>query len=376
MSESKVHALEGVSSSAMEYRDQEIDLLIQEKKILERDLNSYVEGEEVGSQWYKDWVEVLKIPIKERRIRYDKMIKRVFAETSSLDDLKDTVLEENLLGDIANGQFPTKVIFDQSKNLNKDLPSNDFGIAGKYNIDTEEIFIGKPATLRDSVWVGLSAAEIPDEIKTLDHELVHFFHDQEVKSKLKESVLFKAKRKLFFSVLQFTEPILNFKISRRFTEKVLDPYLKRLVRHFSNWEDKVYDEVVAQKAGTYSEKNKYTTKELISRLLIEPYGFDSEDDIDFIILASQAVDRMRALNLSDKEITEAFVGAKYDEENISIPQVDSKILELAAQRGITIDDVDYLVDKMRVTISVNMLRATKIAQEELADFAKEARHEK
>ena len=101
------------------------------------------------------------------------------------------------------------------------------------------------------------------------------------------------------------------------------------------------------------------------------YGFVGKGDLDKIIVVSQAVNRLRALGLADKEIAQAMARAAYDEKMTSFPSIDADISELAKEQGMDIYDVDYKVDLMRIENDVEQLKASKIAINYMNKFAEQ-----
>lgn len=361
----------------------EADLLVEWRDALKEQVLNYVESD----QFSQDWEIMDKCTPEEIAKRFGKMVNKVFTETPALRELEDTVGKTNLILGLKNPKFPTAVQFGSENELAQEALKQGDGSAalGDYNSRTGKIRIMNEIPECKEIWLDLSYGTMPKTLKTLDHELTHYWHDQEYKNKRLD-----IKKRSEYSKIMMQEEIYGYII---WAAKNIADLSMRLQRYsipnkIYSWiikkrsefleqmrdinartkEDRLYNEIAAQKAGRAHSRESYKTTSLLNAL-ISLYGYDDKSDIDRIILASQAIDRLRALGLPDREITQLFVGARYDPELISIPSVENKIEELAERRGLTLDDLDTMVDLMRVEKEGHMYEAAIIAQAEMAEFA-------
>lgn len=354
----------------------EADLLVERRDSLKESVEEYI----TDGRFSQDWGIVLECPKEEIASRFREMVGRIFEETPVLKEIEDTIGKENILnGFTQSKKFPTAVQFESGSELAKkdaDRGSKKTATLGDYNTHTEVIRIRDKIPECEDIWRDLSWGNMPKVLRTLDHELIHHQHNKERKRKeldVREKIfLLRAmmQKTIYDNILWIAQYIAPIEIMNQVQKKQIELYQNiRDVRDQIK-ERNLYDEAAAQKAGNVYNKESYKTTSLLN-ILVSAYGYNDKGDIDRIILASQAIDRLRALGLSDSEITQSFVEARYDPESVSIPSVDKKIEELAEQHGLILEDIDTMVDLMRVQGEGDMYEAATIAQGALERFAED-----
>jgi len=322
--------------------------------------------------------------------KFRDMTERIFNETAAFKEIEDTVGKDNILRGFSYPEFPTKVEFNKASELD---PKN----LGSYNLQTEKIKIKNQVPDQAELWSYLTYGFMPEVVRTIDHELTHFWYHQEKKKpksfleKLTKRIeIFKdiIKEKTFWGVAELTKHA--FKLAEKLPSSMsgevaiwlgsqnidinrnsIKFYEKKMRKlRDDGMDDGMIDEVLAQKADEVHNKEKYKTTSII-KTLVECYGYNKPTDIDKIILASKAIDSFRALGFSDREIVKEFSGVSYDSESVSFPLIEKKLQDLLEEKGISENDLDYQVDLMRIEKEIHMLEAADIAQEELKNFAKE-----
>ena len=372
----------------------EADLLVEWRDALKEKVTEYINS----GRFFSDSKVMERCDESDILPRFQEMIERVFDETPALKELDDTIGKDNILRSFADAEFPTSVLFGSEDELKQEEARLRGGktqgaILGDYNNETEQIRIKDEIPNPKNVWSELSWAEMPTAMKTLDHELVHHWYNKKRKQELADDIVIQtlrvfesmAQEKLYTSALSLAR--YAYSLAKKLPPGLISWEMRKLILNYNaklrtqlqelylkSHEKRLFSEVVAQKAGRIHDKSANTTTSLLDTL-ISTYGYRDSRDIDRIIVASQSIDRLRALRLSDREIAEIFAGAEYDSKTISIPVVEKRIEELAAQNGMTAEDLDMEVDLGRVRREGNMYQAARIAQEELAKFADVKRYD-
>ena len=86
---------------------------------------------------------------------------------------------------------------------------------------------------------------------------------------------------------------------------------------------------------------------------------------DQIIIGAQAVDRLRALGFSNKEIGRLVSSAKWDEQALGYDTLEAAIEQRRTERGLSIEQVDSLVDLKRIQRDIDQMQISKITFEEM-----------
>ncbi|MFH1188193.1 MAG: hypothetical protein V1688_05060 [bacterium] len=351
----------------------EADVLVAERENLQKEVNRYFVPLDKAIERSN---LISKMPREEVKPHYDKMLNRIFNETPALEEIEDTIGKDNLIRGIAQGEFPTEIEFNKGEELNSGQEDDKkLEYDGIYNPKTNKIKIGEEAPTEAEIWRELVLGWLPDVVKALDHEIIHYRYKNNI------SLLTKIKKKLNDFNYHITEKLYwgvfsmdakdNFlKRISLFKEKMLEYYGNLLDEYLVELKSrKIKTETLAQKGDRVFKKEDYKTTSVIKDL-VESYGYNKPEHIDQIIITSQAIDRLRALGMPDSDMAQELANAKYDSKSVSFPKIDKKIEQIAKKKGLEIEDVDTEVDLMRVKGEINMLKAAKIAQEELKDFCK------
>lgn len=319
------------------------------------------------------------------------MVERIFHETPALKEVEDTIEKDNLLSGFREPEFPVAVHFEKEGEFNQEAKAQgkESTTEGDYNPVYERIRLRKGMPDHKDIWGMLTYGSLPAVMQTLDHELVHYWHYRAEREKT--SLLEKFKRvlenKVFWGSVHLannlgnTEKLLNESQSPMATEaawiirksKMIADMVAAAVMQKTVEQDRkkrremsVLTETLAWKAsGTH---NKSYTAQIIEHLA-GAYGFHEPEDIDRIAIAAQAVDRFRALGLSDREIAGEFAGARYDPESATYPLIAKKLEKLTEEKSLSLEELDAKADIARIESEVHRYEAALIAQEELAKFA-------
>lgn len=364
-----------------------VDLLLEKKKKLE---------EEVFNYDIENLDKLKNLSETELQSHYKIMIKRIFKETPALKEIEDTVGRENLFNGFKKPKFPIEVNFDQSRRIQYELEKRgikyedgqkDLESVGLQIEEGGGLLLADKAPNIKEIWEWLVNAEIEPKIDTLDHEIIHYYNEKSKKGfnlahlkRMLNSFGYHVKSDFFWRTVEMAD-FINKKIVRTFSEsrfvdlskKIFEKKIKltkkdkEIAQQYSRIERQatLFNEVMAYKANQVYNSQDQGSSSIINKLAKDTYGFKKSGDIDKIIIASQAVDRMRVLGLSDKKMAGILAQTEYNEDEMNLPLVDKKINELLKKQDIDLEEVDYRVDLMRVKSRVNMLSAAKIAQEEL-----------
>ena len=371
----------------------EADALTRQRTTLKKEIGLQFENPE-----FIENAKILNEATEERlKFRYVEMIRDMFSQTKALDEIHDTVGKNNLIFWGLAKKFPTTINFNATEYFEKKY-GKEIGVLGTFSVASKEINLpDKKISIKDIWKCLLFHARLPEQISTLDHELTHYWYNEgRINSQnseqntitLKQAVIKNLiNNSLFWETVRISgiiAKVIDEKITRqsitslRFYNYLISeviknkPFFKSLLQSHlvGSREQDLANEVIATKAGDTAEGQTQTTIDLIEHLKTN-YGFVGKGDLDKIIVVSQAVNRLRALGLADKEIAQAMARAAYDEKMTSFPSIDADISELAKEQGMDIYDVDYKVDLMRIENDVEQLKASKIAINYMNKFAEQ-----
>lgn len=379
--------------------DFDADKLIKRREELDEEVSRYSGSEQQAR--HLEFIIKIDEEQKEKQINvpFHNLIKKIIQETNALKDIEDTVSTDNLIIGLKKTFFPMLVEFGSEelkrKNEYAQLQNKKHTTLGTYNIVTEEIKILEEAPSKMEIWGYLTGGFLHEVIQTLDHEFLHYYFNQareaqrreHLKKAVKENLEAFFKLRLYWSALSMVEEAQNilskFRVNsllsfrnimsdlttsiQKFIEKKRTGLLSELVpkeEKSAQEQKKAFNETVAQKSAMAYWSGEYTTFSVVTKLA-EAYGFNKPEQIDFIAIASQSIDRLKALGKSDREIAEMFTKAEYDTATVSIPYVEDKIKALAEEQNISLENLDTKVDLMRIQQEIDMLEASKIARDEL-----------
>lgn len=361
---------------------EDVSLLVKERNRLRREAKKDFSLE--------DYEALYEAPPELVSPRFDNMVERLARETRLVGELEDTISKDNLLRNKDERIFPVEVTFgkEEELNLTEEEKEKKTVIHGDFDPKELKIRIAEPEPSKKNLWFELTYHGIPPVLKTLDHELTHYWYERGKRQRSERNVLkakiegFLENLKLGFYARTFKEAAKMSKSWRRIVSK--RPTLERLPDiplKFALTSGRLYkkalkekgeeevpsniiDETVAQKAERVFEKKANRTLALIETLT-KAYGYESPEDVDLIVVTSQVVDRLKALDFSDKEIATKLAQAKYERKAVSFPELEKGIEALARSRGVTVEDLDTQADVRRLKYETENYKAQIIAQEEL-----------
>ena len=328
-----------------------------------------------------NWREELPVLFDERAAelvspRFDAMVERLAAETKIVDEIDDTVHKENLTANPGERDFPVTVEFGLAKTRDEDSLER-----GNYSDESKTIEIMKDEPDKVQLWAELAYSGVPEVVRTLDHELIHYWQREGRSNidKLKSFIsdlparLYSSMAGLAFAAAKKIEEAGGGAISasaaglvkRRARRLSYLSMFSRVSHGDKGRPQKLQEEIVAQKAGRVFDKKMNTTHSVIQNL-VGSYGYGSPADLDRIIVTSQVVDRLRSLGFNHKDIAFKLARTKYDPKGASYPELEAQIEQLAAENGLTVHDLDTMTDIMRIGYEAENAKAMLIAQEEVA----------
>lgn len=350
---------------------QGVDKLVAEKVRLQKKVGRYVDRDKI-------WTRFINTPAKEFDTRYERMVERIASETKTIGAIEDTVRKDNLISGLAEGVYPVPVEFGQEARMNSASISEGKTLGEYHNIE-HKIKIAEDAPDKFGLWIHMTHTGIPEIVRTLDHEIIHYWSQTFREKKTTGKDIFKMfsdafEAKLYNEVAQlaFIAAKKAHKLSEfslRFvsiTGFFMDKYRKYMAKEEKKWqaqeEQKMLGEIVSQKAGQH-----HRTKPLL-RILAEFYGFKKPEETDEIIIASQTIDRLKALALTDQQVAYLFANAKFDRASLSFPEIQKIINGEVKRQEMTLEDLDTKVDIKHLEDQVENLKAAVIAGEELDKF--------
>lgn len=315
------------------------------------------------------------------------MVERVAAETNIIQEIQDTVGKENILRNPGERSFPVTVEFGLGdKSWNAADSQKSIKTEGGYSSKENKILMSEEEPSKRRLWFMMTYAGMPHIVRTLDHELNHYWvsagkkTDPKIRSKIRNFVETIPAR--FFGMacgqaLALTTKILNYddKTSHNLRMRLVDAGFKiigKLTNSFGKAlkAPRLEGEIIAQKAGRVFDKRENTTSSLV-KTLVDSYGYNSASDIDRIIITSQVCDRLKALGFNHKDIAIKITQARYDKRTVSFPSLEKEIQEMAFKEGLTVNDLDTITDIARVESEIENHKAAIIAREELESLGSE-----
>ena len=387
----------------------EVDDLIAQRDALKNEIDCYA-GEK--GEMDRDWKIISEMTEEEISPYFQKMLGRVYAETPALREIEDSIGKDNLMSNLGQGKFATRVQFEKNTELGKPFYANyaKYQVMGRYFHNTKEIFLKDKAPNQKEIWACLLYRRLPPVLESLDHEINHywFYREREKHNTASQPTTEKIKTgieamKSFIKSIYTWRPFKSIKYDKQETRAEIElneaeklsvkmDFFREVMSPGTSYgvnkteeilykekqkkkEGLIISETIAHKATNINCPRSGATVPIIEKLT-SAYGFKGKGALDRMITAAQAVDRFRVLGFSDKEIAEAFGSAIYDAKSASYPSVQKKIEELAAEKGLSMEELDTEADIMRVKKDLYMYQVAKIAQEEFSRLAEEKRNQK
>lgn len=265
--------------------------------------------------------------------------------------LAKTIEEMIKQGELRKVDSDSKIAFVAKLAEEKIRQENSGGFTIK---EANSIFIKDQPPFKKEMWLSISnygnfQGKNVEAIGVLDHELTHNLQSAKAK-----------KVKSMFSSASIISGLFHpFKKSIREAEEKKQKQSYRALR-----------EIQAYKSDETAGFTEWTPSRLVKHLE-EGYGFK---DIDVLISGIVEIERLKALDLDDKEIGKLVGSANWDEKTATFPLFEKKIEELAKEKELDIEDVDNFVLARRLQREIEFEKARIIAQEELKKLAQETGH--
>lgn len=152
------------NTARTEVLNTDVDKLVAQKAELEKSLKDFDQAQ--ASEILERAPEVLLSQ------RFDTMVKRLAAETNIIAEIEDTVQKENLLRNPDAKTFAVPVEFGLEE---KEKLKSKYGEAGHFDPVENKIQISENDPTKKQLWVLLTQSGMPEVVRVLDHELIHYW---------------------------------------------------------------------------------------------------------------------------------------------------------------------------------------------------------
>ncbi len=288
---------------------------------------------------------------------FNTVFSRIDAETGYLDAIDETIGKQNLLDGKPAADAGVPIKFG-----NKSFPEK----AGVYT--GKSVFLETDVPTPLSLLQELATEGKSSSLDTLHHELIHKMDGHE---DMKE-------RKLPASEYMATGVITAAIIALGVAEKgnmsgaeallvgaaTVSPLARLLLK--SRGKEKtaeILTEAHAHIAGRKAHL-EFTTDGLAEHLS-KNYGVTSEENIEKVYTASDSIQRLHALGMTEKEIGSLVHSSVWNDEKKTWPEMQEAIVRGMSERNVSEEELNAFMQEERMRNAIDKLKVKKIAQEEI-----------
>lgn len=319
----------------------------------------YMSEAEIGGRLsgFQEWTEQ-EGPVGADKELLKEVIGSIDEETEFISKLSETVGLENLLGSLADGEYALPVKFGA-----KDFPEGGGVRTGK------SIFIGGEAPSPTAMLEQLANKGqqiIP--IHTVHHELIHNHDDAE---KLTAGQIKKLDVALaaggglavaLAAILKNDAPAVLYGSSAL----ALGGFAKMMI---SNRRSSKEGEILTE-THAYSG-NRRISPELntldIAKHLGEYYGFNKASDVEKIFSASEAIQKLYALGLNDKEIGSFVKESTWNKKEKNWKFLEEKINAIMQENNVSPEELGEFMKNQDLRTEIDNWKVKKITQEKIKE---------